>query len=148
MITIVIVRAAGKGKNMQQTHPVWKRTALSILYFPGWITLLSGYSTFKRLGEKHPGRTNDPFCTSAFTIAEVKVPHIAHSGDQELLKRRMRAAVFTLGEGWHNNHHYFPSAVKQLFYKAERDPTDRVLKIMQRFGLVTAMKESVPQKPR
>ena len=56
-------------------------------------------------------------------------------------------AILTLGEGWHNNHHHFPSTVKQGFYKGEWDPTYRCLKLMQNLGLVTKMKEAVPPKP-
>ena len=56
-------------------------------------------------------------------------------------------AVLTMGEGWHNNHHHFPSAVRQGFYKGEWDLTYRILKIMQKLGLVSRMKESVPEKP-
>ena len=56
-------------------------------------------------------------------------------------------AIITLGEGWHNNHHYFPNTVKQGFYKGEWDLTYRILKTMSFFGLVTDMKEKVPPKP-
>ena len=56
-------------------------------------------------------------------------------------------AILTLGEGWHNNHHHYPSTVKQGFYKGEWDPTYRCLKLMQKTGLVGKMKESVPPRP-
>lgn len=56
-------------------------------------------------------------------------------------------AIITLGEGWHNNHHYFPSTVRQGFYKGEWDPTYWLLKMMQKLGLVSGMKEKVPVKP-
>lgn len=44
-------------------------------------------------------------------------------------------ALLTLGEGWHNNHHYYPSATNQGFYWWELDVTYYGLKLMQFFGL-------------
>ncbi|MCM8533622.1 MAG: acyl-CoA desaturase [Lentisphaeraceae bacterium] len=57
-------------------------------------------------------------------------------------------AVLTLGEGWHNNHHHFPSSVKQGFYRGEWDISYNILKTMRFFGLVSDMKERVPEKPQ
>ncbi len=45
-------------------------------------------------------------------------------------------ALITLGEGWHNNHHHYPGAVRQGFFWWEFDPTYWILKGMAVFGLV------------
>lgn len=45
-------------------------------------------------------------------------------------------AVLTLGEGWHNNHHYFPGSVRQGFYWWEFDPTYYTLVVMRWLGIV------------
>lgn len=45
-------------------------------------------------------------------------------------------AILTLGEGWHNNHHYWPSSIRQGFRIYEIDITYYVLKIMHLFNLV------------
>jgi stearoyl-CoA desaturase (Delta-9 desaturase) len=45
-------------------------------------------------------------------------------------------ALVTLGEGWHNNHHYYPSSVNQGFYWWEIDITYYVLRLMSGLGLV------------
>lgn len=45
-------------------------------------------------------------------------------------------AIFTLGEGWHNNHHHFPSSARQGFYWWEIDLTYYGLKILSAFGLI------------
>jgi stearoyl-CoA desaturase (delta-9 desaturase) len=45
-------------------------------------------------------------------------------------------AIFTLGEGWHNNHHHFPSSAKQGFYWWEIDLTYYGLKILSALGLI------------
>jgi stearoyl-CoA desaturase (Delta-9 desaturase) len=45
-------------------------------------------------------------------------------------------ALFTLGEGWHNNHHHYPKATRQGRGAWELDPTDRVLRILATVGVV------------
>ena len=45
-------------------------------------------------------------------------------------------ALFTLGEGWHNNHHHFPSSARQGFYWWEIDLTYYGLKILSALGLI------------
>ncbi|MFT3776619.1 MAG: acyl-CoA desaturase [Minicystis sp.] len=45
-------------------------------------------------------------------------------------------ALVTMGEGWHNNHHYYQRSVRQGFYWWEIDMTFYVLKVMQALGLV------------
>lgn len=45
-------------------------------------------------------------------------------------------ALITLGEGWHNNHHFHPGSVRQGFYWWEFDPAYWLLRVMSWFGLV------------
>jgi stearoyl-CoA desaturase (delta-9 desaturase) len=45
-------------------------------------------------------------------------------------------AMITLGEGWHNNHHYCPSSERQGFYWWEVDVSHSVLKALARLGVV------------
>ncbi len=45
-------------------------------------------------------------------------------------------ALLTLGEGWHNNHHYFMSATRQGFFWWEVDITFYLLKILSWTGLI------------
>jgi stearoyl-CoA desaturase (delta-9 desaturase) len=49
-------------------------------------------------------------------------------------------AIITLGEGWHNNHHYYPGSARQGFVWWELDITFYVLKIMSWCGLVWDLK--------
>ncbi|MBT8448178.1 MAG: acyl-CoA desaturase, partial [Gammaproteobacteria bacterium] len=51
-------------------------------------------------------------------------------------KNNFWLALLTLGEGWHNNHHYFPGTVKQGFKWWEIDITYYILKTMSFVGLV------------
>lgn len=45
-------------------------------------------------------------------------------------------ALVTLGEGWHNNHHHYPSSVNQGFYWWEVDITFYALRFLKLLGLV------------
>jgi stearoyl-CoA desaturase (delta-9 desaturase) len=45
-------------------------------------------------------------------------------------------ALVTLGEGWHNNHHRFPSSERQGFYWWELDISHIILRILSWFNIV------------
>ena len=49
-------------------------------------------------------------------------------------------ALVTLGEGWHNNHHHYPSAVRQGFYWWEIDITYYLLKLLSWLGIIWDLK--------
>jgi stearoyl-CoA desaturase (Delta-9 desaturase) len=45
-------------------------------------------------------------------------------------------AIITMGEGWHNNHHHYPAAVRQGFYWWEIDMTYYILRTFEKLGIV------------
>jgi stearoyl-CoA desaturase (delta-9 desaturase) len=45
-------------------------------------------------------------------------------------------AILTFGEGWHNNHHYYPGSARQGFAWWEIDLTYYLLRLMEILGLV------------
>ncbi len=49
-------------------------------------------------------------------------------------------ALVTLGEGWHNNHHYYPNSARQGFYWWEIDITYYVLKVLSWLGIIWDLK--------
>ena len=49
-------------------------------------------------------------------------------------------ALITFGEGWHNNHHFFPGSARQGFRWWGIDLTWYVLRLMAMLGLVTGLK--------
>jgi len=49
-------------------------------------------------------------------------------------------AIVTGGEGWHNNHHYYPASANQGFFWYEYDFSWRVLWCLSKVGLVWDMK--------
>jgi stearoyl-CoA desaturase (Delta-9 desaturase) len=57
-------------------------------------------------------------------------------------------AVFTMGEGWHNNHHAYQSSVRQGFRWWEIDPTYYLLRALSWLGLVWDLKTPPEQVVR
>ncbi|MEP6940254.1 MAG: acyl-CoA desaturase [Rudaea sp.] len=49
-------------------------------------------------------------------------------------------ALVTLGEGWHNNHHFFPGTVRQGFFWWEFDPTYYTLRTLALLRVVRDLK--------
>jgi stearoyl-CoA desaturase (delta-9 desaturase) len=50
-------------------------------------------------------------------------------------------ALFTMGEGWHNNHHYFMSSVRQGIRWWEVDATYYVLRMLSWLGIARELRE-------
>ncbi len=62
-------------------------------------------------------------------------------------RNNLLLALLTFGEGWHNNHHFFPGSVRQGFRWWEIDLTFYGLKVMAALGLVQGLK-GVPARVR
>jgi stearoyl-CoA desaturase (delta-9 desaturase) len=60
------------------------------------------------------------------------------SGDES--RNSLVLALITLGEGWHNNHHYYETAGRQGFFWWEIDITYYVLKFFEKVGLIWDLK--------
>ena len=54
------------------------------------------------------------------------------------------AAIPTMGESWHNNHHAFPASARHGLYPGQADPGFRFIQILEFFGL--AWDVQVPEK--
>ena len=54
-------------------------------------------------------------------------------------------ALLTLGDGWHNNHHYLPGSARHGFLWWELDLNYLILKLLAHLGLVWDLKE--PPRP-
>jgi stearoyl-CoA desaturase (delta-9 desaturase) len=53
--------------------------------------------------------------------------------------------LLTFGEGWHNNHHHYPSAARQGFKWWELDISYLVLKGLSQFGIVWDLRQPTPR---
>ena len=67
------------------------------------------------------------------------------TGDQS--RNSLLLALLTLGEGWHNNHHYYPGAVRQGFRWWEIDLTYYGLVLLSWLGIVRDL-HPVPARVR
>jgi stearoyl-CoA desaturase (delta-9 desaturase) len=65
------------------------------------------------------------------------------TGDQS--RNNVLLAMITMGEGWHNNHHFYPNAARQGFFWWEVDVTYYLLRAMAWCGLVWDLK-TVPAR--
>lgn len=54
-------------------------------------------------------------------------------------------SLITMGEGWHNNHHYYPGTARQGFRWWEFDPTYYILKLMEKMRLISEVR-GVPER--
>lgn len=61
------------------------------------------------------------------------------SGDES--KNSLWLALLTLGEGWHNNHHYYEVASRAGFFWWEIDITYYILRLFNFFGLIWDLKQ-------
>ena len=55
-------------------------------------------------------------------------------------RNNLVVSLLTLGEGWHNNHHFFPGTAQQGFFKGEIDPTFKVLCCLEKLGIISSLK--------
>jgi stearoyl-CoA desaturase (delta-9 desaturase) len=77
------------------------------------------------------------FCINS--LAHVRGSKRYVTGDDS--RNNWLLAIFTMGEGWHNNHHACQSSVRQGFYWWEYDPTFYLLKLLSWTGLVWNLKK-------
>ncbi|SRR5579883_249224 len=78
--------------------------------------------------------------------ASVTINSLAHRygkrrfDTQDNSRNNLWLALLTLGEGWHNNHHFFPGSARQGFRPGEIDLTWYGLKLLSLLGVVHDLK--------
>jgi stearoyl-CoA desaturase (delta-9 desaturase) len=78
-------------------------------------------------------------CTSHVTYLVNSATHLIGSRrykTKDDSKNSLIVALLTFGEGWHNNHHYYPNSTRQGFFWWEIDITYYILCFMGMLGLV------------
>jgi stearoyl-CoA desaturase (Delta-9 desaturase) len=111
--------------------------ALAVLCFliAGWPGLIVGFF-WSTVAVYHA-----TFCINS--LAHVLGRRRYVTGDDS--RNNWLLAIFTMGEGWHNNHHAFQSSVRQGFRWWEYDPTFYILKMLSWTGLVWNLKRPTPE---
>jgi stearoyl-CoA desaturase (delta-9 desaturase) len=113
-------------------HERWPAYALAALCFliGGWSGLVVGFFWSTVLV------FHGTFCINS--LAHVRGTKRYVTGDDS--RNNWLLAIFTMGEGWHNNHHACQSSVRQGFRWWEYDPTFYLLKVLSWTGLVWDLK--------
>jgi stearoyl-CoA desaturase (delta-9 desaturase) len=106
------------GAWLQTAHPELGTSGLQMLTWGFFISTVLVY--------------HGTFCINSFThlIGKRRFPSTDSSKNHWFL------ALITLGEGWHNNHHYYPGSERQGFYWWEIDISHYILKVLSWMGLV------------
>ena len=128
-------------RRVDRWFPVWALLGLAIPFLAGWAIG----------GSLHAGLTAYVWggLVRVFLLHHVtwSVNSICHMyGKQPFaLKDESRnnwlVAFFSLGEGWHHNHHAFPSSARHGLQRRQFDPSYAIIKAMERVGLVWNVKE-------
>jgi stearoyl-CoA desaturase (delta-9 desaturase) len=113
-------------------HERWPAYGLAVLCFliGGWPGLFVGFFCSTVLV------FHGTFCINS--LAHVSGAKRYVTGDDS--RNNWLLAIFTMGEGWHNNHHACQSSVRQGFRWWEYDPTYYILKALSWTGLVWELK--------
>jgi stearoyl-CoA desaturase (Delta-9 desaturase) len=112
-------------------------TALAVLCFllAGWSGLVVGFLWSTVL------LYHATFCINSLAHVHGRKRYV--TGDDS--RNNWLLALFTMGEGWHNNHHAYQSSVRQGFRWWEIDVTYYVLKGLSFLGIVWNLKSPPEQ---
>ena len=55
-------------------------------------------------------------------------------------RNSLSLALLTFGEGWHNNHHFYPSAARQGFFWWELDVSYLALRVLAALRVVSELR--------
>jgi stearoyl-CoA desaturase (Delta-9 desaturase) len=113
-------------------HELLPPLALAILCFvvAGWAGLVVGF-LWSTVLVYHA-----TFCINS--LAHVRGSKRYVTGDDS--RNNWLLAFFTMGEGWHNNHHAFQSSARQGFRWWEIDATYYILRALSWLGMVWDLK--------
>lgn len=117
--------------------------AIALYFFGAWLAV-----AHPALGTNGPQLLVWGFFISTVVLfhATVTINSLAHRYGRRRFDTRDDSrnnwllAVLTFGEGWHNNHHFFPGSARQGFRWWEIDMTYYALRAMSAFGLVHDVK--------
>ena len=120
--------------------------------------LLYGFGELIAWGAPDSGITGLQLLAWGFFVSTIAVYHVTYlvnSATHLVGARRYETkddsrnsliiALLTFGEGWHNNHHYYPNSTRQGFFWWEIDITYYTLQLMSMLGLVWDLK-GVPHR--
>lgn len=105
--------------------------AVALFLVGGWFALLWGFFVSTVM------TWHGTFTINSLTHV-FGVPRFAIADDS---KNSWLLAIITMGEGWHNNHHYYQSATRQGFLWWEYDLTYYILRLLAALRIVWDLRE-------
>jgi stearoyl-CoA desaturase (delta-9 desaturase) len=60
-------------------------------------------------------------------------------------RNSLALSILTMGEGWHNNHHFYPGTANQGFFWWEWDPSYYLLRLLALLGVVWDLRTPPPR---
>jgi stearoyl-CoA desaturase (Delta-9 desaturase) len=115
------------GEWLALARPAWNTNGWQLLAWGGFLSTVLVYHA--------------TFCINSLT--HIMGTQRYSTGDHS--RNNMFTALVTMGEGWHNNHHYYPLSTRQGFFWWEFDMTYYVLKFLSWFGLVWDLRPPHPK---
>ena len=116
--------------NTHERKVIWLLGTLTALFF-GWSGLFVGFFVSTLLV------WHVTFCINSLAHVFGSQPFV--TGDDS--RNNPILAILAMGEGWHNNHHYHQSSVRQGFRWWQFDSTYWLLRLLAAVGLVWDLKE-------
>ena len=115
----------------------WVLLGLALPFLAGWMyygNLIGGIQVFLwaglvRIFLVHHGT----WCINSLCHLHGAAPF--NSRDRS--KNNWFVALITLGEGWHNNHHAFPTTASNQFHWWQLDPTGWIIQLLSFVGLAS-----------
>jgi stearoyl-CoA desaturase (delta-9 desaturase) len=100
------------------------------VFIAGWTGLVVGFLWSTVL------LYHATFCINSLAHVHGRKRYV--TGDES--RNNWLLALFTMGEGWHNNHHAYQSSAQQGFQWWELDLTYYILRVLSRLGIVWDLK--------
>jgi len=110
------------GNFLSINHPGLNTNGLQLLFWGGFVSTVVLYHATYTIN----------------SLAHVFGKRRFNTGDDS--RNNVWLALLTLGEGWHNNHHRYPAATRQGFYRGELDVSFILIKMFATFGLAKDLK--------
>ena len=104
------------------SRPGWETSGAQMLVWGGCVSTVAVYHA--------------TFCVNSLCHMFGKR---RYDGDEHS-RNNWLVALFTFGEGWHNNHHRYPASARQGFRWWELDITYQILRAMALVGIVRDLK--------
>lgn len=136
-------------RSLNRSYAYWHFGLVAMLtlsgyVYGGWYYAASfvGYGYFLRTILV----VNATWCVNSLSHLYGSQPYKTDAGDES--RNNVFVALFTLGEGWHNNHHASPTSYRHGVERWQIDLSAFCIEMMQKFGMAWDLKPFRPPSLR